>query len=169
MLYLPLLVTSTSFCRPVQGVIHQFPFVGPKGFLKNPSYMASAINWLPSNRWFNQRIPKKNPISHGFYGSAINCTFIGSQGRVSMISWISSQTSFKKLQHEPTAPSGTNHWPKNLGRFTPSKLAEVSTKSDFFGTFCPEKYTFSWQKEVNYPMVYFHSTCQVSQNLNYLI
>ena len=55
----------------------------------------------------------------------------------------------KQLQHEPTALSQ----PGSLCTLKTGRV--VSTKSDFcWSKNCPEKHTFSWQKEVNYPRVY---------------
>ena len=136
MLYLPLLVTSSRFCRPVEGVIHQFPFVAPRFFFLKTSQPRCMTTFQPSRKdTFFNRVAQPT----GFHASAINWYLHWTP--MEGFNDVSSQTSFKKNY------SMNQQHHHNLGRCAPSKLAGSCPPSLMFvGTFLPRKIHFFMAK-----------------------
>lgn len=135
MLYLPLLVTSSRFCRPVEGVIHQFPFVAPRFFSLKKSQPRSMTTFQPSRKdTFFNRVAQPT----GFHASAINCYLHWTpmeafNDPMNFIGNLASKNYSMNQQHY-----------HNLGRFAPSKLAGSCRPSLIFvgEPFCRENTLF---------------------------
>lgn len=148
MLYLPLLVTSSRFCRPVEGVIHQFPFVAPRFFFLKKSQPRSMTTFQPSRKdTFFNRVAQPT----GFHASAINCYL---HWRVSMEGFNDPMNFIGNLASKKTTAwtnSTITTWvvvhPQNWQGRVDQVWFLLEQK-------LPRKHTFSWQKEVNYPRVY---------------
>lgn len=140
MLYLPLLVTSSRFCRPVEGVIHQFPFVAPRFFFLKKSQPRSMTTFQPSRKdTFFNRVAQPT----GFHASAINCYL---HWRVSMEGFNDPMNFIGNLASKKTTAwtnSTITTWvvvhPQTLAGSCPPSLI-------FVGTFLPRKMHFFMAK-----------------------